>query len=142
MLNTRVLASVSAALIIVSVGIGCGKKEISFRQDVHPILRKNCSTCHAPGREGFAASGFSVESFDAAMKGTKFGPVIIPGSTVSSTLVILIEHKADASINMPRHPTPVHAMHEKFLTDWKVPKLPEGDIRLIKAWIDQGAKNN
>ena len=36
------------------------------------------------------------------MKGTKLGSVIVPGSSISSTLVILIEHKADPSINMPR----------------------------------------
>lgn len=140
MVITRVLAWVSAALIMVSVGGGYVKKQISFRQDVHPILRKNCATCHAPGGLGFAASGFSVESFDTVLRGTKLGPVVVPGSSVSSTLAILIEHKADPSINIPRHPTP--AAQAKFLTDWKVPKLPVEDIRLIKAWIDQGARNN
>ena len=137
MWKRRTRAAVSAAAVMAGVGAGCGQQEVSFRQDVHPILQQNCSTCHAPGGKGFSASGFSVESYDSVMKGTKFGPVVDPGSSVSSTVVILIEHKADPSINMPQR-----LAHQKFLADWKVPKLPEEDIDLIKTWIDQGAKNN
>ena len=133
---------VAVASALVAVGTGCAEKAVSFKQDVHPILQKKCLSCHAPGGEGYAASGFSVETYESVTKGTKLGPVIVPGSSISSTLVILIEHKADPSINMPRARMQPLFEHEKYLKDWKVPILPVEEIKQIRAWVDQGAKNN
>ena len=135
--------TISAVIFMfVALGTGCAR-EISFKQDVYPILQKSCLSCHSVGSEGYAASGFSVESYESVMKGTKFGPVIVPGSSISSTLVILVEHKADPSINMPRSTKRALEKHNKFLKGWKEPvPLPSEQIKLIRAWIDQGAKNN
>ncbi len=135
----KVLTVLSATLLLAG---GCAKKEVSFRQDVHPILQKHCLTCHSAGGEGYAASGFSVETYKSVIQGTKFGRVIVPGSSISSTLVILIEHKADPSINMPRPTLQPLLEHEKYLGGWKVPTLPPEEIKLIRTWIDQGAKDN
>lgn len=123
----KIVVSILALLLSVS----CAKKEVSFKNDVRPILQANCVSCHVAGGQGFAASGFSMESYESLMKGTKFGAVIIPGSSISSTLVILIEGKADHSINMPR-------------STGDVPRQPLAgkEIALIKSWIDQGAKDN
>jgi len=134
------MIAVSATLAV--LGAGCAKKEVSFKQDVYPILQKNCITCHSPGGEGYAASGYSVESYETVMKGTKYGAVIVPGSSISSTLVILIEHKADPSINMPPPRVKQLLGHVNHLKDWKVPMLPAEEIKLIRAWVDRGAKNN
>ena len=134
-------AITAVIFMFVALGAGCAR-EISFKQSVYPILQKNCLSCHAVGGKGYAVSGFSVESYESVMKGTKFGSVIVPGSSISSTFVILIEHKADPSINMPRHTEQALAEHDKFLKGWKVPMLPLEQIRLIKAWVDQGAKDN
>ena len=101
-------------------------REASFKQDVYPILSENCLSCHKPGTEGYIKSGLSMENYDGLMKGTKFGPVIIPGSHVSSTLILLLERKGHPSINMPKDK----------------PRLPDRKIDLIRQWIDQGAKNN
>jgi hypothetical protein len=100
--------------------------QISFAKDVMPIFRESCLSCHDTGGQGTAASGFSVASYQSIMKGTKFGPVIKPGFSFSSTLQLLIEHKADDSINMPKG----------------MPILPPKHIETIGRWIDQGAKNN
>ncbi len=111
-----------AAIFIVS---GCSR-DISFRNDIAPILEKNCLPCHAEGGPGYEKSGFSVASYETVMKGTKFGPVITPGSSLTSSLVMLIEHRSDPSISMPHGRDP----------------LPQEDIERIKQWIDQGAPNN
>jgi hypothetical protein len=66
------------------------------------------------------------------MKGTKYGPVVVAGSSIGSTLAILIEHKADRSIAMPK------STHPDMPSDY----LPQTQIDLIKKWIDQGAKDN
>ncbi len=131
------------ALIAALVGAGCAKKEVSFKNDVYPILKKNCLSCHSPKGEGYAASGFSVESYETVMKGTKLGPVITSGSSVSSTLVVLLEHKADPSIGMPRREKAAKAVHGIFVMGLEEPmSLPLEQIEVIKTWIDQGAKNN
>ncbi len=136
------MAMAAVIFMFVALSTGCAR-EISFKQGVYPILQKNCLSCHAVGGKGYAVSGFSVESYESVMKGTKFGPVIVPGSSISSTFVILIEHKADPSINMPqRTEQQALAEHDKFFKGWKVPMLPPEQIRLIRDWIDQGAKDN
>ncbi len=111
--------------IVFVVTTGCSR-DISFKNEIEPILNKNCLSCHATGGPGYEKSGFRVDSYEDLMKGTKFGAVIIPNSSLTSSLVMLIEHKADPSINMPHGRAP----------------LPQKDIEQIKQWIDQGARNN
>lgn len=123
MLRKPVALTVLAAFLV--LGAGC-TREASFKQDVLPILTENCLSCHKPGGEGYTASGFSVETYDAVMKGTRLGPVVSAGSHVGSTLVLLIERKGHPSVNMPKDKPP----------------LPERQVDIIRKWIDQGARNN
>lgn len=127
MKNGYVFASILIG-IVANLG-GCAKepqKEISFSTQIQPIIKERCIECHATGGQGFQASGLSMETYDSLMKGTKFGPVIKPGDAVSSTLMRLIEGKADPSIRMPHGKQP----------------LTDEQIKLFKEWITQGAKNN
>ena len=122
---TRYLASISVLLAAATLGTGCSRT-VSFSAEVYPILEKNCLGCHKKDEKGEAASGFNMETYYSFMKGTKHGPVVEPGSGSSSVLSILIEHRADSSINMPRGR---HALSEE-------------DTDTIRLWIDQGALNN
>lgn len=118
--------AMAAALTAVFVlGTGCAR-EISFKQDVFPILSENCLSCHKAGGEGLAKSGLNMENYDGLMKGTRLGPIVVASSSVSSTLVLLIERQAHPSINMPKDKPPIAA----------------DQIKIIRQWIDQGAKNN
>jgi hypothetical protein len=83
--------------------------------------------CHQEGGEGFVASGFSMESYEDLMKGTKYGPMVIAGDSEGSNLIVLMEGRADPSISMP---------HGSMET------VPTRKIQRIRSWIDQGAKNN
>jgi hypothetical protein len=118
-------AALTALATLITFSAGC-TRDVSFKQDVSPILSENCLSCHKPGTEGYIKSGLSMENYDAVMKGTKFGPVIVAGSHISSTLVLLLERKAHPSINMPKDKAP----------------LADSQIEVIRKWIDQGAKNN
>jgi len=123
-----VFSSIVLIGIVATLG-GCTKeppKEISFSKQIQPIIQTRCIECHATGGQGFQASGLSMETYDSLMKGTKFGPVIKPGDAVSSTLMRLIEGKADPSIRMPHGKQP----------------LTDEQIKLFKEWINQGAKDN
>ena len=69
------------------------------------------------------------------MQGTKYGPVIVPGNSESSTLYRLIAHKVDPKIQMPPH-------HDEGLAKGREDELTPRQIEFIGKWIDQGAKNN
>ena len=105
---------------------GGGRQEVSFKGQVQPIVKKYCAECHSAGGAGTQKSGFAVETHQSLMKGTKYGPVVVPGSAISSSLYRLVAGEVDPSIRMP---------HGKD-------KLPPEDIKLIELWIDQGAKDN
>lgn len=115
-----------SALTVALLQTGCsGEKPLTYQADIKPILDANCIECHVPGGKGYNKTGLLLDSYDGLMKGTNFGPVIVPGSSVSSTLYRLVSGQADPSIRMP------HGMGT----------LPEADVATIAAWIDQGAKN-
>ena len=116
---------VATVLAAVFVG-GCTGKTVSFSEKIHPMLKDRCGKCHTPGGQGYEKSGFSVASYDSIMKGTKFGPVIVPDSPASSSLMRMVEHLTDPKIHMPHG--------EAGLT--------RDQLDTLRAWIDQGAKNN
>ncbi|MFZ0255793.1 MAG: c-type cytochrome domain-containing protein [Gammaproteobacteria bacterium] len=108
---------------------GCQRAEepeVSYSKDVRPILEKNCMECHVEGAAGYEASGFSMATYEDLMKGTKFGAVIKPGDSLTSALTMLVEGRADPSIQMPHGKEP----------------LTEEEIATLKTWVEQGAKNN
>ena len=113
---------VSSALLLAA----CGEKEISYKADIQPILQQYCVECHAEGGTGYEKSGLLLTSYESVMKGTRFGSIIKPGDALSSTLIMLVEGRADPSIKMP---------HGKE-------SLPKEKIELLKQWVKQGAKNN
>lgn len=131
------------AALFSMLSAACSQGGVSFHRDVNPILQSNCAVCHTPGNPGYEKSGFSVASYQDVMKGTNYGRVIIPGSSVSSTLVRLIKHQADPSINMPKeYALAVREHGEKILPGMNARSLSETDLKLIEYWVDQGAKNN
>lgn len=115
-------------LIAAATQAGCGRSEapVSFGNDVMPILQRHCLECHQPGADAYAQSGLGVESYAAVMKGTSFGPVVIPGDAFNSNLMVLVEGRADPAIAMP---------HDKD-------KLYQAELDTLRAWIEQGAPDN
>jgi hypothetical protein len=113
---------------------GC-ERQVSFADDVQPILAVSCIACHDKSAEGYATSGFSLGDYQSVMKGTNFGPVVVAGSSFSSSLYLVIAHKTEPEIHMPPH-------HEDAWAEGRGTPLTEEQIETIKLWIDQGAKNN
>ncbi|MEO5333656.1 MAG: hypothetical protein H7839_16710 [Magnetococcus sp. YQC-5] len=97
---------------------------VSFSEDVFPILQYRCLECHKVGAPGLAFSGLNLESYDGLMKGTRFGPVVIPGNAMVSNLNVLVEGRA--GIRMPHN--------RKRLTPC--------EIDILRNWVNQGAKND
>ncbi|MCU0810239.1 MAG: c-type cytochrome [Thiobacillaceae bacterium] len=124
MLKRPVFLTLSAATLAALLA-GCGDKPLTYQADIKPIIDANCVSCHVPGGTGYDQTGLQLDSYDALMKGTKLGPVVVAGSSVSSTLYRLVSGQADPSIRMP------HGQGA----------LPDAEVSKIAAWIDQGAKN-
>jgi mono/diheme cytochrome c family protein len=124
---SRHIAVCGAVLAFIALfAAACAPRGVSFSADVRPILEKHCIECHAPGGAGYEASAFDVSNHPSLLKGGKFGPFVVPGDTLGSNLIILVEGRADPSIQMPHGRT----------------KLDEQEIEVLKAWVEQGAKNN
>lgn len=103
------------------------QKEVSFKSDVWPILDQYCMGCHSPGGKGYEKSGLDLRTYASLMKGTKFGKVVTPGSSLASTLNVLIGGHGNPDFSMP------------FGIKGG---LPKEKADLVDQWVDQGAKNN
>jgi hypothetical protein len=116
-----------ALLAVISLPAMGEQKPVSYKNDVFPIFQDYCLGCHVPGGKGFEKSGLDLRTYKSLMKGTKFGPVVKPGSSLTSTLIVLVSGHADPSISMP--------LGIKG-------GLPKDKVDLLNKWVDQGAKNN
>jgi formate dehydrogenase subunit gamma len=105
-------------LSIVRAWIDAGATETSgstsgpvWDGDIATLLEQNCGTCHGPAATG----GLTMSSYADIMMGGASGPVIIPGDSANSPLII----KQEAG----GHPG----------------QLTPDEIARVKAWIDTGA---
>ena len=118
--------------MVTSVGIlnapnACAAEEIvSFKEDILPLLKWRCASCHETGGAGYEKSGLDLTSYAGLMKGTKFGPMVIPREPESSNLMLLLDWRAAPALRMP---------HGKK-------QLSSCDRSSIRSWIRQGAKDN
>ena len=127
-MNTRRWVMLATAAMALLAAAACERTQtVSYQKDVVPILDKHCKYCHTQGQAGYVVSGFDLGSYDTLMKGTQFGPVVLPGDPLTSVLVMLIEGRVDPSLKMP-HGDATTPTQDEILT--------------IRRWVEQGAKNN
>jgi mono/diheme cytochrome c family protein len=94
--------------------------DVDFKKDIAPILEKSCVECHGPNKQ---KADLRLDTKDAAMKGSKGGPVIVAKDPEKSEIykrIILPKGNDDV---MPPKGEPL----SKAQTD------------LIKQWIAAGA---
>ena len=117
--------ALAASTTLLPVPQACAAQaQISYSEDIAPIFKGWCVSCHQPGGEGYERSGFDVRTYESVMKGNKFGPMVLPGRPDESNLVVLIN--GEAKIRMPfQHKPLANCLRENVWT-----------------WIFQGAKNN
>ena len=114
---------------------GCGQGEVSFADDINPIIEKSCISCHSGTGEGANASKYLMADYAGVIQGTKYGPVVVPGSRMSSSLYLVVAGKTAPEIRMPPH-------NDESFAQGRGVMLSAGEIEKIGLWIDQGAKNN
>ncbi len=102
-----------------------GRGEVSYARDIDPIINIRCAECHSSEGEGKHVSGLDLTNYDGLMKGTnQGGKMITPGSAIGSSFMVMVTRKDH--LRMPFGKSP----------------LADDEIRAIRSWIDQGAKNN
>jgi hypothetical protein len=128
----RVVTALSA-MVLIGVGVelplrqACAAQpQVSFSEDILPLLKWKCASCHQSGGEGYEKSGLDLTSYEGVMKGTKFGPMVVPGDPDLSNLMLLLDWRAAPAIRMP---------HGKK-------QLSICDRNTIRTWIKEGAKGN
>lgn len=96
--------------------------DVSFADDVTPILNQNCVECHGAGGPPIVLeAGLDLTSYENVMKGSEFGTIVEAGNTDDSLLLLMIEEG-----DMPEEGD----------------QLSDDDINTIRMWIAEGAKNN
>jgi hypothetical protein len=127
MKNITLLAAAALAVLSFPALATAAQAEVSYKNDVVPIIHDYCLSCHQPGGKGYEKSGLSMATYESLMKGTKFGAVIKPGDSFTSIFIQVIEGRVHASIKMP------FGMEGGLAKD---------KIETLKKWVNQGAKNN
>ena len=95
--------------------------EINFKEQVAPILVKNCIECH---NSSVTKGNLNLETLTSTLKGGDEGKAIVSGKPEQSQLYLkIIEGENKKKPEMPR----------------KKPALAKADVEKIKAWIEQGA---
>jgi WD40 repeat protein len=103
------------------------KKEpdkISYFKDIRPIFVQNCQGCHQPAK---AEGGMVMTTYsDLLKKGDSDEPGVVPGEPGKSLVFTMVTPQNGKPALMPRGKDP--------LTDY--------DVKLIKRWIAEGAKDD
>ena len=128
------LRVVTAALIAAAMGGGAwvpasrayAAEPTSFSRSVFPIFKDNCISCHQFGGAGYETSGLDLTTYQGVMKGTKFGPMVIPRDPDGSNLMWLLDWRAAPQLRMP------HGAKQ----------LSTSDRNAIRNWIREGAMDN
>ncbi len=106
--------------LIISIGFLVAAQGVDYLRDVKPILASNCFACHGAKVQ---MAGLRLDTGASILKGSMTGPVVIPGKSAQSELIAALADRE----GKPRMP-------------FQKPPLAEGQIALLKAWIDEGAK--
>jgi hypothetical protein len=99
---------------------GRSTTEVDYARQVKPLLTRHCVACHGAAR---SRAGLRLDTAAAALRGGKDGSAIVPGHGNESALVLALRGEG-ASERMPLNRPPLSAT----------------EIRLLRDWIDQGAK--
>ncbi|RPH34823.1 hypothetical protein EHM92_07360 [bacterium] len=132
-------SAMAVALVVAVFASGQGRQtkngekgsQVSFKDDVTPILKKHCLPCHA--EDNFNPSELSLDSYDNLMAGGKHGSPVVPGEASESIIVQKVGPNPPFGDQMPL---------AKKKNAGNPDRLSAQEIETLKEWINQGANNN
>jgi hypothetical protein len=103
------------------------KTGVTYAADIKPIFDASCVKCHSGDKP---KARLKLDTLENALKGSKDGKVITAGDSANSLVVKCIAHAtSDKDQWMPPPQNKAN-----------IGPLTAGQIGLLRAWIDQGAK--
>ncbi len=129
-MKTRCLSLIAVVVSLTTVHAGSGraddktdakKPKVTYDENVRPILREHCFTCH---NQNQSKGGLALDSFGRLMEGGSSGEVVFEGDLDSSRLWSLVSHEEEPY--MPPNQDP----------------LPKEKLDVLRAWIDGGLLEN
>src|SRR6266700_7070478 len=127
------LWSMLAAAALLACFIGAAKKaevdlskippaaerKVDFATDVRPIFAGRCYNCHGPEKQ---KSDYRLDERERALRGGSIGAAIVAGDGVHSAMIQYVS-----------------GAHEEIRMPPKGEALTVEQVRVLRAWIDQGA---
>jgi hypothetical protein len=110
----------STAILLGTIRGATAEQQVEFSRDVEPLFKKHCIGCHGTQQQ---MSGLRLDRAEDALRGGYSGVVIQPGKSAESRLIRLVAGTEKGMI-MPLGKPP----------------LTPGEVSILRAWIDQGAK--
>lgn len=120
-------------LLINSITEAGDKEAVSFKADVFPLIEKYCLPCHA--EENFNPSELSMDNYDLLIEGGQSGSPIVKGKPGESLLILKLGPEPPEGDRMPLN-------SKKKIKEGKAVWMDEAEVKILSAWIDQGAKKN
>ncbi len=94
-------------------------QKVDYDRQVHPILAEKCFACHSQEKR---SGGLSLFSYEDVLNGGRNGGTVRPGKSADSLIMLRIT--GETQPRMPLVGAP----------------LSDGEIAIIRDWIDQGAR--
>lgn len=123
--KSTILATVAKAVdgkaaAPVKIEKATGNEKVSFVNDIAPFMSNLCVNCHSGVNP---RAGFSLETFEALMRGGKNGPVILPGKPIEESRLWQL-----AGLQEPVKMPPGQSL------------LTRTNHSNLKTWLEEGAK--
>src|SRR5947209_12019657 len=113
----------STIVLLTLVPTLAAQSQPSYAKQVRPFLAKYCLECH---NAKSAKLGLNLETVKAILEGSDGGPVLEPGRSDASRIVLLVEGK-----DKPIMPPKEAKFHPK-----------KDEIGILRAWVAAGAKDD
>lgn len=121
-MSTKIVPFLAVAACVAASHLAVAQSaNVSFREDVQPILRRSCQGCHQPASK---MSGLDVTTYAALVAGGKKGSALAAGEPDASLLLGYV-----SGVQQPRMPL-------------GQPALPDEQIAVLRSWIAEGAKDD
>ncbi len=116
------LLKIALLLMTLATLVLAQNKGLTFTKDVAPLIKKYCLPCHLAENEN--PSQLSMDNYELLMKGGEHGTTVVPGKPQESNLYLKLLPNPPFGKQMARNRK----------------RLTEEELKIVVAWIEQGAK--
>lgn len=106
----------------------------TFERDIKPLFAQRCTVCHSVKKvdNPDVSGGLALDSFEAALVGTKEHKVLVPGNAEASELVRRLVD-ADEDRRMPLMDKPLTEPQRRLIAQWVAAGAPRGTTTAATA---------